>query len=663
MPEETIPQIKPNAEEEKPILDTIKINKPEKKAEKATSQMINKSPRKKIVFGVLGFLLIFIVILGLLFLNVYLHGRKVLTNIYKVQESVKLQDIQKMKTDLGDFKTSLISLKSSYNLISWMKFIPFLGGYIGDGQHFINAGIYGTDLGQITLDTIEPYSDLIGLKGAKTYGDGGKTAADRVDFIVKTLPSLLPKMDEIAAKADLVRNEIDNVNPNRYPEKIAGKPLRATLEKGIDLVDSATKLITNGKPLLENTPYLLGLDSPRTYLILFQNDKELRPTGGFMTAYSIMKVDKAKFEPVNSNDIYNLDAKYKPSIPAPDPIVKYIKGPYIISKNLRLRDMNWSPDFSQSMDLFTQEAEIVGVKDIDGIIAVDTQLLVYLLDAIGPIGVPGFGNFSTKQIPECNCPQVIYELESFADVEGPIVWDPVSGKIIYKPPNSDNRKKIIGPLMNSIMSNALGQPKEKIPALFEAGFKSMMEKHVLFFLFDQKTQQGVASFGIGGIITDTADDYLLINDANLGGRKSNLYVTQEVSEEIKIAKDGSVEKTLTISYKNPEKYDGWLNSVLPNWVRIYVPKGSELITLEGVEDSPKPYEEFNKTVFAGFFELRPLGITQVTVKYKLPFKVKDVYKYYIQKQPGKDAPLYTIKIGKTEEEFLLKTDKEMKFRI
>ena len=270
MPEETIPQIKPNAEEEKPILDTIKINKPEKKAEKATSQMINKSPRKKIVFGVLGFLLIFIVILGLLFLNVYLHGRKVLTNIYKVQESVKLQDIQKMKTDLGDFKTSLISLKSSYNLISWMKFIPFLGGYIGDGQHFINAGIYGTDLGQITLDTIEPYSDLIGLKGAKTYGDGGKTAADRVDFIVKTLPSLLPKMDEIAAKADLVRNEIDNVNPNRYPEKIAGKPLRATLEKGIDLVDSATKLITNGKPLLENTPYLLGLDSPRTYLILFQ---------------------------------------------------------------------------------------------------------------------------------------------------------------------------------------------------------------------------------------------------------------------------------------------------------------------------------------------------------------------------------------------------------
>src|SRR4030066_1065726 len=325
--------------------------------------------------------------------------------------------------------------------------------------------------------------------------------------------------------------------------------------------------------------------------------------------------------------------------------------------------MNWSPDFSKSMNLFFKEGGTVGIENIDGIVAVDTQVLVNLLDIMGTILVPGFGNYSNQIEPKCNCPQVIYELESFADVEGPIVWDPVSGKIIYKPPNSDNRKKIIGPLMNSIMSNALGQPKEKIPALFEAGFKSMMEKHVLFFLFDQKTQQGVASFGIGGIISDTADDYLLINDANLGGRKSNLYVTQEVSEEIKIAKDGSVEKTLTISYKNPEKYDGWLNSVLPNWVRIYVPKGSEILEVNGLEDRKDSYEEFDKTVFAGFFELRPQGISNVKVKYKLPFKVKDVYKYYIQKQPGKDAPLYTIKIGKTEEEFLLKTDKEMKFRI
>ncbi|MFZ5932913.1 MAG: DUF4012 domain-containing protein, partial [Patescibacteria group bacterium] len=329
----------------------------------------------------------------------------------------------------------------------------------------------------------------------------------------------------------------------------------------------------------------------------------------------------------------------------------------------RLRDMNWSADFREAMELVTAEMESVGISGIDGVIAVDTQVLVYLLDALGPIGVPGFGNFSTQIEPKCSCPQVIYELESFADTEGPIVWDPITGKIVYTPPNYDNRKKIIGPLMNSILANAMGQPKEKLPGLFTAAFKSFLEKHVLIYLFDEKAQRAVEDFGIAGRIKGYPADYLYINDANLGGRKSNLYVNQDVEQVINVAKDGSIEKTVTITYKNPEKQDGWLNSVLPNWVRIYVPQGSELIAFEGVEDQAQPYEEFGKSVFAGFFKLRPEGLAKVTVKYRLPFKADEDLKLFIQKQPGKDAPLYRTKMGKREEEFFLKKDTELRLGI
>ncbi len=409
---------------------------------------------------------------------------------------------------------------------------------------------------------------------------------------------------------------------------------------------------------------MLGAEEERTYLILFQNDKELRPTGGFLTAYSIAKVSKGKFEPVSSSDIYNLDKLYRPSIPAPDPIIDYIQGPYVLSPNLRLRDMNWSPDYYESMKLFSEEIKEAGIDDIDGIIAVDTEVVVNLLDAIGQIGVFGFGNFSTEIVEECNCPQVVFELESFADVEGPIVWsENEPGKIVFAPENYENRKKIIGPLMNSILANAMGQPKDKLPGLFEAVFKSLIEKHVLFYMYDPVAQAGVESFGIAGKMDAYEGDYLHINDANLGGRKSNLYVKQEVSQIVSISKDGSVEKEVTITYNNPEEYDGWLNSVLPNWVRIYVPKGSELIDISGLEDMTNPYEEFDKTVFAGYFELRPLGISKVTLKYKLPFKVNDEYKLFVQKQSGTDAPLYTIEVGKQFEELFLRTDEEFKFKI
>ena len=645
---------------ENPVIPQIKVDD-------LPAQNVSPKPRRKgllIALGVVGIILIY---LSLSSLIVYSKATQLKKTVSALMVAGKSQDLVKIKSELVNTKSSLKALKSSFVIISPFRIVPFLGSYISDASHLINAGLYGMDFSDIVLTTIEPYSDLLGLTGGKdnAIGDGTKTAKDRIDFIVKSIPDLIPNIDKISAKTALIEKELSGINPERYPVRIGKTEVRSKVKSGLELFREAASFVTNGKPLLEAAPYLLGIDSERTYLLLFQNDKELRPTGGFMTGYSIMKVNKGAFSPVSSSDIYNLDAKYKPTIVAPDPIIKYLKGPYALSNKLRLRDMNWSPDFAESMKQFTEEAKTVGITGIDGIISVDTQVLVYLLDAIGKIGVPGFGNFSTEVDPRCNCPNVIYELESFADVEGPVVWDPDgSGKIIYAPANYDNRKKIIGPLMNSILANAMGQPKDKLPKLFEAGFKSLVEKHVLFYLFDSKTQDSVSSFGIAGIIKSTNGDYLHINDTNLGGRKSNLYVTNEISQEFSVGKDGYVEKTLTLTYKNPMKQDGWLNSVLPDWVRIYVPKGSTLISFDGAEDKAEPYEELGKTVFAGFFKLRPEGVSKLTLKYKLPIKgnAKEL-NLLIQKQPGLDAPLYTIKTGKVEEEFFLKTDKEMKIRL
>ncbi len=653
-PDNPIPQIKPNlnASENKVA---IEVQKPQGSKKVLPTILIT-------VLAILGSILILVV---LPLINVYSKAKSFETEVKALKAAAGSKNLPKIKEEIQKTKKSTQALQGSLAPLFWLKAVPWIGKYVSDSKHATMALIYGLDAGQILVTAVEPYADLAGFTGGteSRTGDGAKTAKDRIDFLVKSIPEIVPRVDSISEKVNLAKKEVDQISPDSYPVKFRGMAIREKIRMGVELVDEAANFIVDGKPLLAQAPYLLGIDAPRQYLVLFQNDKELRPTGGFLTAYSIMKVDKGTFNPVISSDIYNLDAKYKPSFPAAEPLVKYLKGPYILSKNIRLRDMNWSPDFAESMKTFIKEAEKVGIKDIDGIIAVDTHLLVNLLDALGQIGVPGFGNFSTTKIPECDCPQVIHELESFADVEGPIIWDPITGKIIYRPPNSDNRKKIIGPLMNSILANAMGQPKDKLPKLFEAGYRSLVEKHVLFYLFDAKAQSAVESFNIAGRIKDYDGDYLHVNDANLGGRKSNLYTSQEIEQEIKIGKDGSVEKTVTITYKNPQAQDGWLNSVLPNWVRVYVPKGSQLLAFEGVEDKAVPYEEFGKEVFAGFFKLRPQGVSKVTIKYKIPMKAKDTYRLLMQKQPGTDGPLMRIKLGKYEEEFLLKTDKDFKVRI
>lgn len=583
------------------------------------------------------------------------------TYVHNLANVVNSQDLNGVKQELQNIKFTLKEIKDIYRNFLWARYLPFFGPYIYDGEHVLNAAGYGIEAGEQIIEVVEPYADIIGFKTeTKQAQSGEESAKDRLDFIIKSLPELISKSDSVSEEVLLLRKEVDQVNPYRYPETLFGLSIRERLIKGIALVDEISRFAEKGKPLVENLPFILGTESERKYLIIFQNDKELRPTGGFITAYSIAKMSKGRFEPVSSNDIYNLDSQYQPKIKAPSEIVKYLKGPYLISKYLRLRDINWWPDFAYSMSLFTNEVKTVGIKDIDGVISVDTQALVNILDVIGPVSVPGFGEFSTKKVDQCDCPQVIYELESFADIEGPIVWSQDEpGKIIYAPPNYDNRKKIIGPLMNSILANTLGQPKDKLSALFEAGIKSLFEKHILFYMLDDSSQLAVKEFGIGGTIDEYEGDYLHINDANLGGRKSNLYVTQEVEQEIEFLKDGSVKKSVTITYKNSADYDGWLNSVLPNWVRIYTPKGSELIEFEGVKEKVDPYEELGKTVFAGYFELRPKGIAKVRVTYTLPFKFTKEYKLLIQKQPGKDAPLYTFHLGKHSEEFFLKEDKEI----
>lgn len=603
-------------------------------------------------------LAVFIVFFVLPFSNLYFQARPLIASSQKLIAASKSQDLPLIKSSLDQVEADLKPVAGSYKLVAWMKYLPFGGVYVADLGHGINIARDGVSLGKIVITTIEPYADFLGLAtgGAQS---GEQTAEDRIDFIIAALPEIAKNADAISEKMAAIKKQTDQIDPNKYPETFQGKVVRENLKKGIILVNQTNSLVANSKPVLEAAPFLLGTEEERTYMVVFQNDKELRPTGGFLTAYSIMTVDKGKFEPVISNDIYNLDARYKPAVAAPDPIRDYLKGPYTISKNLFLRDMNWSPDFIESMDLFYAESQKAGIGDIDGIIAVDTQVLVNLLNVIGQIGVSGFGNFSTEIIPECNCPQVIYELESFADVEGPIVWDPISGEIIYRPPNSDNRKGIIGPLMNSMLANVLAQPKEKLPDLLDAVTKSLFEKHILVYMIDDDLRNKVADFGIAGKIVASDGDYLHINDANLGGRKSNLYVMQEVTQDIEVAKDGSVTKTVSITYKNPEKHDGWLNSVLPNWVRIYVPEGSELISFDGVEDKVDPYTDLGKTVFAGYFELRPEGVARVEVSYKLPNKFTDDYRLTLQKQPGTDKPLYMINMGKYSDEFFLDKDLDL----
>lgn len=625
-----------------------------------------KMPSKK---AILLLLLVLVLVFGFLTFALALPLMKVRTDLFaltqegrEIYTALQAQDLARTVEQIKKTNASLDQLEKDFKKLVWVKFIPFAGRYYKDAEHLLAGGGYLLEAADIAVESLKPYADILGLEGEEKKTMAEMTAEERLMLVLDTLDKIQPSLDKIGEKLDLARKEIDQIDPNRYPVSIGKVKIREKVVFLISTIDETAQAAIEIKPVVGYLKPLLGIPDEKKYLLLFQNDAELRPTGGFITAYALLSVHNGKFSPGASHDIYTLDARFGNRLKAPEPIEKYLPQVYY----WHLRDMNLSPDFTEAMKLFWENAsKVIGTGDIDGIIAVDTKFLVELMKVLGPIGVPEFGNFSAENDPRCNCPQIFYELERYAD----------------KPVGTlrAERKGIIGPLMHSILLNAMGSPRKKWPEFFNVGLSGIREKHLLFYFFEEEIQKGMEVLNASGRIKDFDDDYLHINDTNFAGAKSNMYIRVTVEQKIQISSDGGVTKTVIIDYKNPEppsdcnieRGDLCLNGLYRDWVRLYVPKGSEFLESQGSEVEVKTYEDLGKTVFEAFYgktpttALRPLGKMQLTFKYKLPFKVEkgSEYKLLIQKQPGTYGYEYRVLLDGKEEEFELKTDRELRFRI
>ena len=629
--------------------------------ENIESKIIEEKPKMKKIK--LRYILIPLAVIFGLFLVTGVYGyfvsRSMMPNISALQETgTKLstafqsQDLATAKTEIKTLSQQLADLDIKYQKVRWTFIIPVVGNYTRDGQHALNAGKSLIKSLDTLIVSVSPYADLLGFKTDEATPSGQtpkvQSIEDRIVYMAQTLDLISPDLDKIGADMAEAQKELDMIKDGRYPVKLFGKEIRSKITAIKSTVSESAQLLTQAKPLIKLLPDLLGNPNAKTYMILFQNDAELRPTGGFMTAYAFMKVTKGKIDLLSSYDIYDLDARFNKRVPAPDAIKKYLNETY-----LNLRNSNMSPDFKVSMDTFSKYYnDIPGMIRPDGIIAIDTQLPVEILKVIGPIGVGGWGNFSANNDPRCDCPQVVYALEEIADRP--------TNKIVT------GRKAVLGPLMHSMMANAMGSPKHLWPKLLNVAFDAIKQKHLLFYFFEEKTQIVAEDFNAAGRITPTAYDYLHINDANLGGAKTDMFITREVEQEITV-EGSTVTKTVSISYHNPYKGSNCnleagqlcLNGTYRDYIRLLVPKGSTLISVVGSEVKEIVSEDLDKTVFEAFFTMRPESQSKIVFKYTLPAMDLTTYRLLLQKQPGTPAIKHTIIFNGTETVVQLDQDREL----
>ena len=594
----------------------------------------NFSKAQKISLGIASFFVLILVVLGVLAFKTYLVAQQIKTEgqvaralAQQGYDQFKTQNLPAVKETLNQLDAELATIKQLYSQLGFYSSIPFASQYYQDGWHGLSAGESGLKAAQQSVDAITPYADVLGFSGEGTFQGG--TTEDRLNIILQTLQKITPELDQIAQDLSSVQTELAAINPNRYPEQLKGIEIRSRILQAQEFSTGAVTALTEFRPVIEQLPSIAGgTGERRQYLVLFQNNNELRPTGGFLTAYAIINIENGKVAPEKSDDIYELDKKFNKKLPIPEALGKYLTT----EKYWHLRDMNISPDFKESMDQFySYYTQIPGEPDkIDGIIAVDTEFLTTLMSILGPVQVPGFGTFTTENVPQCDCPQIIYALS----------------EIITKPTPylRNDRKGILGPLMREMLTKAYGAPKQQWPDLFKQGWLSIQERHIQFYFTDEKAQAAAELINGAGRMeapTDGSDFFAVIN-ANLGGAKSNLFTQYEITQIVAAPENGRLQKSVEITYKNTRKSDNCnleagllcLNSTLRDWTRIYLPAGSELVSSQGFTTEAKTSVENGFTVVDGFFILEPLSSAKVSITYTVPYTDTTNYKLDVWKQGG-----------------------------
>ena len=111
---------------------------------------------------------------------------------------------------------------------------------------------------------------------------------------------------------------------------------------------------------------MLSVDGKRReFLVLLQNEMELRPAGGFIGSYAVISVEDGKLINTQVQNVYETDGQLAGFVELPAAIKNYLGEPRWF-----MRDANWSPHFLQSAKDIRWFYEKSTGRKVDGVIGV-----------------------------------------------------------------------------------------------------------------------------------------------------------------------------------------------------------------------------------------------------------------------------------------------------
>lgn len=384
-----------------------------------------------------------------------------------------------------------------------------------------------------------------------------------------------------------------------------------------------SKLIEKGRAASVLLPEIVALDGSKNYLVLLQNNNELRPTGGFIGSFAKISFAGGKLKSINVEDIYTIDGQLNIHVEPPQEIKNDLG-----QKDWYLRDSNWEGDFPSSAKqaewFFTKET---GEKVL-GVVAVDVSAIEKLLQAIGPLDL---ADYNEKITADNLFERAITHAETsfFA--------------------GSQAKKNFLTALANALFNKIFFSKNPNWPGIVKAVGDSLETKHMSIFLDDPKLFSYLVAQNWAGVLPreiqqdGVFDDFIAPVEANLGANKANYYLDRSYNLETIIGKEGEVKHRLRITYINNSPSDTWPAGKYKNRLRVYLPFGSKLTrVLWGERDITKEtsaFVDYGRSAFSMLLEVDPKQQKILVLDYEVPSKLqfeqdRATYKLNVVKQAG-----------------------------
>lgn len=521
-----------------------------------------------------------IIVLGLLIVGVWLvrlawSAQSLQIHFDQVRETTKQADLAPtceamwaLQNDVTDLRRDAGGLIALAPLLRWL---PMVGNDLDAAPRLLSAG---DDLAEAGSAVCEAFA----RSGEREVTLGS---------VMRVLAENQVIVQQAAARATRAEQTMSSVRSDALSPLLSSRV--QTLQRALPMARAGLQMATLA-------PFLGGFDRPRTYLVLGLNEDELRPGGGFITGVGEVRVEAGRLSAMVFRDSYAADDFSKPYPEPPEPLYRLLGVEQWV-----FRDSNWSPDFPtaarQALALYRSGN---AVPTLDGVIAFDQLALQELIGAVGPIRVPD------SDVPITRANVVAYMRRAWAPSDGKF-----TGAWWLK------RKSFMGTLADAARQRIETGGFDKV-ALAETTMRLLENKHIQIFVEQPDAAAILRAQKWDGALEQSAGDYLMIVDANLGYNKVNARIRQALTYQVDLhSKPPRGE--ITLVYTNtatvnvpciPEArydpvYEQMANRCYWNYLRVFVPSSTRL---DDATRIPIPANAlWRKSADSGAVSARPEG--------------------------------------------------------